>query len=97
MAFTNAPEKTSTSPKTMNNGMGRSTKVLMEEKTLWMNWGMPIPPPQMMKMNIIFTAIKDKKTGSPIASRNKNAPIISANHIHHSICMFLLLKSLFTF
>jgi hypothetical protein len=90
MAFTNTPEKTRTSPRRIKRGIGRSTKVLMEEKILWMNWGMPIPPPQIIKMNTILTAKKDKKTGSPMASRTKKEPMISKNHIHHSIGVFLL-------
>jgi hypothetical protein len=48
MALTNTPEKTSISPNKINRGTGRRTKVLMEEKILWMNWDIPTPPPQRM-------------------------------------------------
>jgi len=85
MASLNTPEKTSISPSKIKRGMGKRVKVLMEEKILWINWESPIPPPQIMKMNMTLIAIKDKKIGNPIANKTKNNPIINVNHIHHSI------------
>jgi hypothetical protein len=47
MASTNTPEKTRISPNTIKRGMGRRTKVLIEEKILWINMDSPFAPIRM--------------------------------------------------
>jgi hypothetical protein len=97
MALTNTPEKTSISPNKIKRGIGRRTKVLIDEKILCTSWDNPVPPPQMMYMNTTLIAIKDRKTGNPIANKTKNNPIINVNHIHHSIFVSPLWRLSFLF